>query len=67
MGAGGFGVFKRGCWGLGFKSWSWGLDGCKHVPFFLLSSCSLFLFFELVGAGGFGVFKGGAGDWGLNS
>ena len=34
----------------------WGLqarvgDGLKHVPLFLLSSCSFFFFFELVGAG----------------
>ena len=27
VGVGGFGVFKGGCWGLGFKGWSWGLDG----------------------------------------
>ena len=37
------------------------------MPFFLLSSCSSFLFFELVGAGGFGVFNGVLGIGGLKA
>ena len=34
---------SRGAGDWGFKSQNWGLDGLKHVPFFMLSSCSFLL------------------------
>ena len=39
-----FGFVFKGVLGIGgLKARIWGLDGLKHVPFFLLSSCSFLL------------------------